>query len=172
MKTLESLLTRALEFVLAMFLLAIAATVVALVVLRYVFNSSITGANEMVTILFVYTTAVGAALAIGKREHIAIPFAVEALPHRGQKIADIIGLVLVATLNAVMFGYSFGWIRITGEYLMPSTGLPRVVAQVSVPLGCGLAIVYCLLRLFAPPGGQQDSAEPGVSTSRVGRSAG
>ncbi len=171
MKHLETLLTKTLEFVLAMLLLAISGTVVALVVLRYVFNSSITGANELVTILFVYTTAVGAALAIGKREHIAIPFAVEALPRRAQKFADIVGLVLVATLNAVMLGYSIGWIRITGEYLMPSTGLPRAVAQLSVPLGCGLAVVYCMLRLLVPVAAQQDAAEHEVPPSRRGGSA-
>ncbi len=171
MKHLETLLTKTLEFVLAMLLLAISGTVVALVVLRYVFNSSITGANELVTILFVYTTAVGAALAIGKREHIAIPLVVEALPRRAQKFADIVGLVLVAILNTVMLGYSIGWIRVTGEYLMPSTGLPRAVAQVSVPFGCGLAVVYCLLRLLVPGAAQRDSAEHEVPPSQLGGSA-
>ena len=150
MMKLEAILSRALEFVLAMCLLAIATIVVTLVVLRYVFNSSITGANEMVTILFVYSTALGAALLIGKRQHVAIPFAVEALPLRVQKVVDIGGLVLVAILNAVMLGYSIGWIRITGAYLMPSTGLPRAAVQLSIPLSCGLAILYCLLRMRAP----------------------
>jgi TRAP-type C4-dicarboxylate transport system permease small subunit len=132
-----------------MFLLTIATIIVTLVLLRYLFSSSITGANELVTILFVYTTAIGAAVAIGRREHIAIPLATETLSLRGQKLAEIIELLLVAIFNAVMFGYSIGWIRITGGYLMPATGLPRVVAQVSVPLGCGLAILYCLFRMIS-----------------------
>ena len=42
------------------------------------------------------------------------------------------------------------FVAITGAYLMPSTGLPRMAAQVSVPLGCTLAIVYCGLRLRQP----------------------
>ncbi len=66
MKQVETVLTRTLEAVLAICLLAIATIVVTLVVLRYVFNTSITGANEFVTILFVYTTAIGAAVAIGR----------------------------------------------------------------------------------------------------------
>ncbi|SVA10727.1 uncharacterized protein METZ01_LOCUS63581, partial [marine metagenome] len=33
-----------------------------LVFLRYALNQSITGANEIVTILFIYTTAIGAAV--------------------------------------------------------------------------------------------------------------
>jgi len=159
MKNIDAILTRALEFVLAMCLLAIATIVVTLVILRYVFNSSITGSNELVTILFVYTTAIGAAVAIARRDHIAIPFAVEALPIRGQRIAGIVELVLVAIFNAVMVGYSIEWIRITGNYLMPATGLPRAVAQVSVPLGCGLAILYCLFRMISLASGEGKAAD-------------
>ncbi len=167
MKNIETRLTRALEFVLTMFLLAIATIVVTLVFLRYLFNSSITGANELVTILFVYTTAIGAAVAIGRREHIAIPFALEALSLRGQKIVEIVELVLVAVFNAVMFGYGIGWIRITGDYLMPATGLPRVVAQVSVPLGCGLVIIYCLFRMISLTAGQTDSVDRQARSHQV-----
>ena len=51
-------------------------------------------------------------------------------------------------LEAGMVWYSVEWIRTTGGFLMPSTELPRVVAQLSVPIGSGLAVVYCLLRLL------------------------
>jgi len=170
MTKLEAILNRALEFFLAMCLLAIATIVVTLVVLRYVFNSSITGANETVTILFVYSTALGAALLVGKRQHIAIPFAVEILPLPVQRIVDIVGLLLVAILNAVMLFYSIGWIRITGEYLMPSTGLPRAVVQLSVPLGCGLAFLYCLLRILAPLAGRDQLAGQEVRHDSAPRS--
>jgi len=79
-KTIESILTKMLEGLLAICFLAIVTIVITLVVLRYAFNSSITGANEVITILFVYTTSLGAAVAVGRREHISITFAVECLP--------------------------------------------------------------------------------------------
>ena len=133
-----------------MLLLTIAVVVVAMVVLRYVFNSSVTGANEFVTILFVYTTAIGSALAVGKREHIAIGFAVEKLSSVNRRRVEIIGLIAMGVLNIVIVCYSIYWIRTTGDYLMPSTGLPRAVAQLSIPLGCTLAFVFCLLRVISP----------------------
>ena len=170
MKNLEIILGRILEGLLAVCLFAIAGTVVVLVILRYLFNSSITGANEAVTILFVYTTALGAAIAVGKGEHIAIDFATEALSTRGRRIADIVGLILVAALNCVMLGYSIGWIRLTGDYLMPLLGLPRVFAQLSVPVGCGLAILYCLLRLTIPFAKENGGTEHKVSKQRAERS--
>jgi TRAP-type C4-dicarboxylate transport system permease small subunit len=170
MKRLEAVLTRILEGLLSVCLFAIAGTVVVLVILRYLFNSSITGANEAVTILFVYTTALGAAIAIGKREHIAIGLATEALSTRGRRIADLVGLILVTALNGVMLAYSIGWIRVTGDYLMPSLGLPRVLAQLSIPVGCGLAILYCLLRLTIPLTKEPGGAQGEVTKQRAERS--
>ena len=49
------------------------------------FNQSITGANEIVTILFIYTTALGAAISIGRNEHIGIDFFVSLLPKKFYK---------------------------------------------------------------------------------------
>jgi TRAP-type C4-dicarboxylate transport system permease small subunit len=156
MKRLETILTRVLEGVMVVSFLTIFILVVTLVVLRYVFNSSITGANEIITLLFVYTTAIGGAVAVGKREHIAITAVAERLPTTLRKVADAAGLLLIALINGVMLSYSVGWIDTTGGFLMPSTGLPRIVAQISIPIGCGLAVLYCALRLFFALRGEEE----------------
>ena len=150
MRQFESRLNRLLQWTLALLMATIVSIVVALVVLRYLFNSSIPGANELATFLFVYMTALGAAVVVGQQEHIAIPLFVELLPSRGQRFVNGVSVVCVAVLNSAMIACSLGWISVTGGYLMPSTGLPRIVAQLSVPLGCGLALVYCVLRLWHP----------------------
>lgn len=150
MKNFEHILTRTVEFALALCLLAITCTVLALVGMRYIFNSSITGANEFVTLLFVYATSLGAAVSVGRGEHISITFAVDLLSDRIQVAIDRLCLALIAFLNFILIFESFGWIRVTGGFLMPSTGLPRIAAQLSIPLGCGLAVVYCAMRLLSP----------------------
>ena len=160
MKKFEKILTHILEGVIAVSFLGIFVLVVMLVVLRYLFNSSITGANEIIMVLFVYTTAIGAAVVLGKREHIAITFAVERLPINWQKVVDTAGLLLIALLNGVMLWYSVEWIQATGSFLMPSTGLPRVVAQLCIPIGCGLAVLFCMLKLI---GALTDEKELGQS---------
>ena len=141
-------LTRALEAINRTLLFLMAAVVLTLVVLRYVFGTGIVGANETVTILFVYTTALGAAVAVGKREHIAIPFLVDKLGRRGQRAAEITGFLAVGLLNTVMLVSSFRWIELTGGYIMPATELPRGALQAAIPLGCGLALVYCVIGAF------------------------
>lgn len=149
MKRFETFLTRFLEGIVAFCLLAIFVLVAALVVLRYVFNSSIPGANEVITILFVYSTSLGAAVVVGKNEHIAVRFAVEGFSGKARKGFDGLQLILVALINGVVFWQSVPWIQTTGKFLMPSTGLPRIVAQFSIPLGCALAMAYCLIRFVS-----------------------
>lgn len=149
MKKALTILTRSLEAAMALCFFVIFVLVVLLVVLRYFFNSSITGANEIIVVLFVYTTAIGGAIAAGRDEHIAIPFLVEKLPLNAQKALRKVRMLLVGLINAVIVWYSIHWIAITGDYLMPTTGLPRMVAQLSIPIGCGLASLYCLVQSFS-----------------------
>ena len=157
MRKLELVVTHILEVVVTLCFLAILVLVVTLVVLRYAFNASITGANEMITVLFVYTTAIGSAVAVGKREHIAITIVVEKLSDRLQKTTHAMDLLLIALINGVVLWYGVVWIRATGGFLMPSTGLPRIVAQLSIPVGCGLAVLYCGLQLLLVLTGREES---------------
>ena len=114
-----------------------------LVFLRYVFNQSITGANEVVTILFIYTTAIGAAISIGKNEHIGIDVFVNLLPKKFYKMIRILQVFLVFALHLILFIYCLEWVEKAGGYLMPATGLPRIVAIASIPLGCIFCILFC-----------------------------
>ena len=150
MKRLTAILIRTLEMLIAIGLLIISVIVIVQVTLSGVFNSSITGANEIITILFVYITAIGAAVAVGKREHIAIAVAVDRMSKRRRRMIEVGGLLAVAILNAFVVGYSLHWIAVTGYYLMPTTQLPRIVAQLSIPIGSGLAVAFCVTSVLSP----------------------
>ena len=119
----------ALESCVAIALLAIAVTVVVQVALSSLFNSSITGANEVITILFVYLTAIGAAVAIGRREHIAITLVADSMSAPMRRALERVEICLVALLNLTIVLYCVHWISVTGDYLMPTTQLPRFIAQ-------------------------------------------
>jgi len=150
MKRFVSGLERALEFAMAAGLLVISVTVVLQVVLSAGFNSSLTGANELITKLFVYVTAIGAAVAASRDEHISITVATERFSVDTQRRIHQLRLLLLVCLNAVIVAYSMHWMDVTGHYLMPTTQLPRFVAQLSIPVGATLAVMFCLVRLFLP----------------------
>ncbi len=148
-ESMERRLTTLLEGVLTLTLFLVFAVIVILVIMRYFFGTGLVGANEGATIAFVYASSIGAALAVGKDEHIRVDYLVEQFGERGRLLAQRTSLVLVGLLNLVLFERSIEWIRVTGDYLMPATQLPRSVAQISVPLGCGIALLYSLTRLVA-----------------------
>jgi TRAP-type C4-dicarboxylate transport system permease small subunit len=144
----EQVLTRILEGFIVLCFFSILILVITLVILRYVFNSTIIGANEFVVILFIYTSALGAALVIGKKEHIAIPYFIDMLPHNLKKIINAINFLLIAFFNGVMIWYSFRWIRITGDYLTAVLRIPQFYVQIIIPVGCGFAILYCIYNFI------------------------
>ena len=143
-----SRITRILEQLLVALLFVMFGMIVILVILRYVFGTTIIGGNEATVIAFVYTTAIGAAISISRDEHISIRYFTDKLSPRTQLTLCRVQLILVAVLNLLIAAYAFVWIRRTGGFLMPALGLPQMFAQFSVPLGAVLSVLYCLARII------------------------
>ena len=53
-------------------------------------------------------------------------------------------LALVGAINFALVWFSFPWISQTGDNLMPTIGIARSVVQLSIPIGCGLAVLFCI----------------------------
>lgn len=118
-----------------------------LVVLRYGFNSSIVIGNELMEYLFVYTTAFGAAVSLGRREHIKISFFLLKLPQPVRSYVDAFGQLLVAAINLVVFYLSFAWIGLVGHSESPVMRIPMWTIQIAIPVGCILAVFYSLVNI-------------------------
>ncbi len=144
----ELIVTRLLEGVIVLCFFCILVLVIALVILRYGFNTTIVGGNELVVILFIYTSALGAAVIVGKKEHIAITWFIDKLSPTLRKAVDIFDFMLIAFINGVMILYSIQWISKTGGYLTAVLTIPQIYAQIIVPIGCGVAILYCLYHII------------------------
>jgi TRAP-type C4-dicarboxylate transport system permease small subunit len=136
------------------------ALVVTQVALRYGFNESIGGANELATILFAYTSALGIAVGIAKRDHMAISWFAERLPPTSRKVIDVIGLILLAFINIVIFWYSIRWIGITGSRMISVLQVPRWTAQIAIPIGTGASVVFCFIKLWLGIRGDEELGVP------------
>ena len=149
---LELFITRVLEVVITSFFFVIMSLTITLVIMRYGFNAAIIGGNEAMNYLFIYTTALGAAVSIGKGEHIKISYFVDKLKMRHHRYVSILNYILIAFINTVMIWYSLPWIRSAGYFESPVLRIPNWIVQISIPIGCSLVIFYCLnhiiLQLF------------------------
>ena len=154
----ENWIETVLEFIITLFFGIILFTTIAMVILRYVFNKGIYGGNELISYLFVYTTALGAALSIKSNEHIRISLFVEMLPETGQKVIHIITYILIATLNTVLILLSIPWMKKVGSFESPTLRIPNAWVQFGVPLGCGFAVIFCIFRCIHIIRGRKDVA--------------
>jgi len=140
-------MTRTLDLLLTVLLFGMFLMIAILVVLRYAFGTTIIGGNEATIVAFIYTTAIGASIAISRDEHIAITYFTDKLSPDTQRLLSRVRLVLLTILNVTIAILAVSWIQRTGIFLMPTLGMPQLVAQVSVPLGCLLSALYCIGRL-------------------------
>jgi len=162
MKRLERVLVRTLEIVLGVCFLAMFALVVTQVALRYGLNESIGGANELATLLFVYTSALGIAVGIAKREHMAISWFTERLPDSARQAVDVIGLLLLAAINCAVVWYSVKWIDLTGARMISVLQVPRWTAQIAIPVGTGASAIFCFIKLYLGLKGDEELGLPWV----------
>ena len=160
MKSLELGLIRVLEITCGVAFVIMFTLIVTQVALRYGFNESIGGANEFATILFAYTSALGIAIGIARRDHMAISWFTERLGPRSRKAIDVFGLVLLALLNAIIFWYSIRWIDITGARMISVLQVPRWTAQIAIPIGTGASVVFCLIKLWLGFKGEEELGVP------------
>lgn len=139
-------LLKPLEGLLAGMLLAIWLVVLLQVMLRYGFGISIQGANESIVLLFVYTSALGATVGLGHREHLSVSILIDRLSTQNQRRMTLLHHGAMALFHLAIAGLSLGWIAATGQFIMPSTELPRWIAQISIPLMGALGALICLLH--------------------------
>jgi TRAP-type C4-dicarboxylate transport system permease small subunit len=155
----EQIADRILETVVTVLFFAILGLTIILVIMRYGFNAAIIGGNEAMEYMFIYTTAIGAAVSLGKGEHINISFFLDRWKGRLRKAINIVNYMLIAFINAVMIKYSFGWIQSAGGFESPVLRIPNWLVQISVPIGCGLAVLYCLNHVVIEILNYKSSAE-------------
>jgi len=160
MKRLETVLVQTLEFVFSLCFLTMFALVVTQVALRYGLRESIGGANELAAILFAYTSALGIAVGIAKRDHMAISWLTERLPPTWRRSIDIFGLALLLVLNLVIFYYSLRWIGATGARMISVLQVPRWTSQIAIPIGTGASAVFCFIKLHLGFRGEEELGVP------------
>jgi TRAP-type C4-dicarboxylate transport system permease small subunit len=145
---LESLLSRTLEHLLTVTFIIIFALVILLVILRYLFSTTIVGGNEATVQLFIYTTALGTAVGVARGSHIIVDSFVNYLPSRLRYWLDIFNLALVGALHGFLLKYSIDWVSAVGGNEHAVTHLPEGLVQVAVPIGCALAVLFCFTRII------------------------
>jgi TRAP-type C4-dicarboxylate transport system permease small subunit len=138
------LVTRILSVTVTSLFAGMALLTILMVILRYFFNSSIPGGNEALRFAFIYTTFLGAAILIGRREHIAIHLLSRKLSKGAQRAISVLCNWLVLAMHVYLLVLSLRWIAVTGGNMAEELKFPLRYIQIALPIGAGLAVLYAL----------------------------
>ena len=119
------------------------------VIMRYVFNNSLSWSEEFGKFLFVWISWLGISIGHKRKEHIKITLVVDKLPHKLKMICEAISeLILVIICGITMY---YGVVMIGIQKNIPYAGIKISTAwgYLSVVLGCGIFIIraaVCFIR--------------------------
>lgn len=119
------------------------------VILRYCFNSSIYGADEIARIFFIWMSWLGISLGQRRNEHIRIDILANALHGVPKKVililADVITLIILGAL--VVFGIQVT-LKFYGNHLStPMWKFPKYFLFASVPFSCFVMALRILVNI-------------------------
>jgi len=149
-------LTVALEAIMVI-LFAVFLVIVCAKVMMRPFDAAIYGVDELVKIAFLTTSALGGAVAISRREHIAITLFIDWLPPVVKTIVYVLGLALVGAMNALLVYLSFDWIAGPGNSIWQPFGMKQSYVFVVVPIACAIAVVFCVVKIILTLGGRENT---------------
>ena len=142
---------RVVTAVMAVALMIMVVLVFANVVLRYVFNSSITQSEEISRWLFVWITFMGAVVALREHAHLGTDALVSRLSPMGKKVCLALGHLTMLYVCYLVFRGALEQTKINMDVLAPSTQLPMAVlhaAGVAFSVSAGIVLLLDLYLVF------------------------
>jgi len=150
---------RCIEWIIVLALAAMVALVFGNVVLRYAFNSGITVSEELSRWLFVWTTFLGAIVALRERSHLGTDFLLAKLDVTGKKACLVISHVLMLYAVWVLWSGSLAQVKINMDTSAPVTGAPVAAFYASGLVFAGSAAVLLLWDLYRLVAGEISDAD-------------
>lgn len=104
------------------------------VIFRYVLGEALSFSEELARYMFVWSVAMGTALALRKRKHIGVEVFVDWLPVRiGAKI-NMVGTLLKLLFFGLLIWYGFVMVGATMDQESPALLLPMGYVYLAIPL--------------------------------------
>ncbi|WP_129600641.1 TRAP transporter small permease [Anaerophilus nitritogenes] len=118
------------------------------VIMRYVFNNSLSWSEELGKFLFVWLSWLGISIGHRRKEHIKITLLIDKLPYKLNKLAEAISELIVIVICGITMYYGFTMINI--QMNIPYAGIKISTAwgYLSLVLGCAIFIIRAAVYLL------------------------
>jgi TRAP-type C4-dicarboxylate transport system permease small subunit len=140
---------RLLEIALILLMVGLTVIVALAVIYRKVLEDSLSWYDEVASIMLIWITYYGAALAALRRKHIGFDGFLLSLPDRPRFVAFILSEALIIGFFA-LFAYG-GWLVfqvVAGDNLISLTWVPQQIPHSVIPIG---AVLFIAAEIFSIP---------------------
>lgn len=128
----------------AALLLAIAALVLYVVFMRYVFSASPIWGEDVPRILFIWMTYLGIAVATKRGQNLRVTFIIEKLPPRPRVVLELAMHAIVIAMIVTIAWHTWPVIQLNAGMRQLSTGWSQAISFIPFTLAAVLMIVYTL----------------------------
>ncbi len=115
------------------------------VVYRYVLGESLSFSEELARYMFIWSVAMGSALALRTRSHIGVEILVERLPASAAKPAKVLACVISLVFYGMLVWYGFEMVGETMDQESAALELPMGYVYLAVPLSA-IVLFICEIK--------------------------
>ncbi|HWO97549.1 MAG TPA: TRAP transporter small permease [Bacillus sp. (in: firmicutes)] len=146
MKKLNHLLNYLEEYVGVISLLFTSLIVFVQVVLRYVFNYSLSWSEEAARYLIVWFVFIGSSIAVREKAHATMDALVTYLPEKGKRIFSLLANVIAVIFCVVLIWSGSAIVSNVMAFgsVTPAIGMPMFIPYLALPVGAGLMLIRFL----------------------------
>ncbi len=112
---------------------------------RYIFNFSLTWAEELTRYMFVWLVYLGAALCVRRRKHIVMDIVITELKGMPKKILSILNNLIMLAFVCVLAVQGFRMMPILSTQTSTALQLPMSFIYAAIPVGSVLMAFYLVL---------------------------
>jgi len=148
MERASDLINRLTEMAIFAIISAMAVDVFIEVILRYVLLLPLFWTEEFARYCLVWSSLLGAGIALKKGRHIAVTFVAERFPERIRTVAALGGDIFVATMVAIVFWGGMYLVILTRHQLSPAMRLPMSLPYMAIPTGAAIMLFHVLTSIY------------------------
>lgn len=127
----------------------VAAGVIFAVIMRYFFNISFTFLEELITLVFTFTTFWGIGICVLESEHVLIDFFFMKLPEHVQRRLNIVNYLIVLIVLVLLQYYAVKWIAVAGKTISNGLRIRYLYIYGIMPIGVGVSIICVLVKIYS-----------------------
>lgn len=114
---------------------------------RFVLDRPLIWSEELIKLLLVWITFVGAAVVSWDARHLNVDVIFSRLPYRLRRFVQLLNAAIAIAFLGFLIGPTLQLVKIENMADMGALGLPAGVVRLPVAVGAGLMILFILLRL-------------------------